>query len=94
MGSKLTIHTEHAGVTITGTVAGDNQFTHNGNAWITGGIEINSKGNILINYVTSEENTGDGAWLVNMQGKGTISVTNSSFNTNSSQRFDARIQKE
>ena len=69
-----------AGVTITGTVAGDNQFSHNG----THGLQVDSKGNITINFVTSEENTGEGAWLVNMQGKGTISVTNSRFYVNSS----------
>ena len=69
-----------AGVTITGTVGGDNQFIHNG----THGVQIDSIGNISLNYISSEENTGDGAWLVNKVGKGTVSVSNSRFYHNSS----------
>ncbi len=69
-----------SGVTISGTVAGDNQFIHNG----THGVQIDSMGNISLNFVLSQENTGDGAWLVNKQGKGTVNVSNSSFNKNTS----------
>ena len=67
-----------SGVTITGTIAGDNQFSQNG----THGVQIDSTGNISLNYVSSEENTGDGAWLVNKLGKGTVSVSNSRFYKN------------
>lgn len=64
-----------SGVTISGTVAGDNQFIDNGSH----GVQIDSIGNISLNYVLSPENTGEGAWLVNKQGKGTVNVSNSSF---------------
>jgi len=69
-----------SGVTISGTVAGDNQFIHNGSH----GLQIDSKGNISINFVTSEGNTGDGAWLVNKLGKGTVAIANSKFYNNTS----------
>jgi hypothetical protein len=62
-----------AGVIITGTVAGDNQFNDNG----THGVQVDSMGNISLNFVLSQENTGDGAWLVNKEGKGTVTVSNS-----------------
>ena len=69
-----------AGVTITGTVAGDNKFSKNGKH----GLKIDSKGNISLNFISSEENNGEGAWLLNSLGKGTIAVSNSRFLKNSS----------
>ena len=67
-----------AGVNITGMVAGENQFNSNGSH----GLEVISKGNIIVNSLATTDNVGNGAFLDNSIGTGTVNVARSSFNEN------------
>jgi hypothetical protein len=82
-------HFGTAGVSINGSAQGDNLLTGNGedlgdiNRAV---LEVFSKGNILVNYVQSgtpgEGNHLSGAIFNNVDGKGTITVNNSTFRNN------------
>lgn len=89
-----------AGVTLNGTGLGDNQVNGNGIVLADidkGAIEITSKGNILVNYLQAGnagwENQLSGAVLKNLDGSGTITVNNSSFQHNLGQGLVLRSKK-
>ena len=64
-----------AGVTINGSIQGDNSAY--GNAY---GIHVLTKGNILINYLDSTYNSYINGRLDNTQGIASVTVNKSSFN--------------
>ncbi len=63
---------------ITGMAVGENQFNSNGSH----GLEVISKGNILVNSLVATDNVGNGAFLDNSNGTGSVNVAKSSFNEN------------
>jgi hypothetical protein len=63
------------------TISGVNTFNSNGSI---GGISALSKGNISITGVTANLNATRGAYLENVTGTGTVTVTSSTFSSNGS----------
>ena len=64
-----------AGVNITGMAVGGNQFNSNGSH----GLEVISKGNILVNSLVATDNVGNGVFLDNSNGTGSVNVARSSL---------------
>lgn len=67
-----------SGITLSGSTVGDNQAAYNGSH----GLEIRSRGTLKLSYISSSNNSGDGMWLVNKTGEGTVTVSGSVFYLN------------
>jgi hypothetical protein len=67
-----------AGISILGTANGDNVFSYN--LW---GVNILTKGPVLVNYTETITNGNTGISIINDAGTGGVTISNGTFNNNS-----------